>query len=57
MLCDEVVQGKSEGKDGGYNADGEGAIDRGPPAAMNARIADENEETSAEEKLGNAGEV
>lgn len=24
---------------------------------MNARIADENEETGAEEKLGNAGEV
>ena len=56
-MCDEVVQGESEGEDGSYDADGEGAIDGGPPATVNARIADENEETDAEEKLRNSGEV
>ena len=40
MLCDEVVQGKDKGEDGGDDADGEGAIDGGPPAAMNAGVAD-----------------
>lgn len=57
MLCDKVVQSESEGEDGRYDADGEGAVDRGPPAAMNARVANENEETGAEDELGNAGEI
>ena len=37
---DEVVQGQGKGGDGGDDADGEGAIDGGPPAAMDAGVAD-----------------
>ena len=56
-MCDEIVQGEGEGEDGSYDADGERAIDGGPPAAMNAGVADENQETGTEEKLGNSGEI
>lgn len=56
-MCDEIVQGESEGEDGSYDADGKGAIDGGPPAAMDTGVADEDQETSTEEKLGNSGEI
>ena len=42
MIRDEIVQSESEREDGSYNADGQGSIDGGPPAAMNAGIADED---------------
>lgn len=56
-MCDEVVQGESKSEDGGYDTDGEGAIDGGPPAAMNTGVANEDEEADAEEKLGDTSEV
>ena len=37
---DEIVEGKGEGGDGGDDAEGEGAVDRGPPAAVDAGVAD-----------------
>lgn len=57
MVRDEVVQSEGEGEDGGYDADGEGPVDGGPPAAVDAGVADEDEETGAEEELGDPGEV
>ena len=40
MVCDEAVQGEGEGEDGGDDADGEGAVDGSPPAAVDAGVAD-----------------
>ena len=40
MSGDEVVEGEGEGGDGGDDADSEGAVDRGPPAAVDAGVAD-----------------
>ena len=57
VVRDEIVQGESESEDGCYDADGEGAVDGGPPAAMNAGVADENQETGGDEELGDSGEV
>lgn len=37
---DEVVECEGEGGDGGDDADGEGTVDRGPPAAVDAGVAD-----------------
>ena len=56
-MCDEIVQGEGEGEDGSYDADGEGAVDGGPPAAMSTGVADEDQETGTEEKLGDSGEI
>ena len=57
MVADEVVQGEGEGGDGRDDADGEGPVDRGPPAAVDTRVADEDQEGGAEEELGDAGDV
>lgn len=51
------MKSESECEDGCYDADGEGTIDGGPPAAMNARVADQDEKTEANDKLGNSGPV
>ena len=37
---DEVVEGEGECGDGGDDAEGEGAVDGGPPAAVDAGVAD-----------------
>lgn len=51
------MDGNGESEDGGYDADGEGAVDAGPPGAMGAIVADEHEEEDAEDQLDDAANV
>lgn len=57
MVRDQAVEGEGESEDGRDDADGERAVDGCPPAAVNAGVADQDEEADAEEELGDAREV
>lgn len=51
------MNGDGKSEDGGYDADGKGAVDAGPPGAMGAIVADEHEEEDAEDQLDDAADV
>ena len=56
-MCDEIMKSEGESEDRGYDADRQGAINGSPPATMNTGVADQDEKTDAEEKLGDTGKV
>lgn len=57
MMCFRVWRGFFGGEEGGWTSDGKGAVDVVPPAAVDAGVADCDEEADGEEELGDAGEV